>query len=96
MGIKIIAEISANHGHSILTLLDTIREAKKSGADVVKLQTYLPETMTLNSAKTIFRVSGNTIWDGENLFELYSGAYTPWDWHHEAKVLSESLGINFF
>ena len=76
----IIAELSANHNGSLETALDTIRAAKRAGADAIKLQTYTPDTMTIPSAKDDFIIKG-TIWDNQNLHELYKTAYTPWEWH---------------
>lgn len=79
----IIAELSANHGGDIEIAKETIKAAKRAGADAIKLQTYLPNTMTLNSDKDDFIVKGGTIWDGRNLYELYQEASTPWEWHQE-------------
>lgn len=79
----IIAELSANHGNSIETAKETIRAAKKAGADAIKLQTYTAETLTLNCDKEDFVVKGGTLWDNKTLYELYKEAYTPWEWHKE-------------
>ena len=78
----IIAELSANHGGDIKIAKESIRAAKRSGANAIKLQTYKPETMTLNVQKPDFKING-TIWDGKYLYELYSEACTPWEWHEE-------------
>lgn len=77
----IIAELSANHNGSLETALETIRAAKRTGADAIKLQTYTADTITLDSEKEDFRLKGGTIWDGRFLYELYKEAYTPWEWH---------------
>lgn len=79
----IIAELSANHGGDIEIAKKTIRAAKRTGADAIKLQTYTADTMTLDSNKLDFIISSGTIWDGRNLYELYQEAYTPWEWHKE-------------
>ncbi len=76
----IIAELSANHNGNIETALKTIKAAKRAGADCIKLQTYTPDTITLDSKKDDFLIKG-TIWEGKNLYELYQEAYTPWEWH---------------
>jgi pseudaminic acid synthase len=76
----IIAELSANHNGSLDTALETIRAAKRSGADCIKLQTYTADIITIDSRKDDFLIKG-TIWDGRNLYQLYQEAYTPWEWH---------------
>ncbi|QQS49719.1 MAG: pseudaminic acid synthase [Bacteroidota bacterium] len=77
----IIAELSANHNGSLQVAIDTIKAAKRAGADAIKLQTYTPDTITLNSRNKDFRINEDTIWDGKYLYDLYKEAYTPWDWH---------------
>jgi pseudaminic acid synthase len=76
----IIAELSANHNGSIETAIETIRAAKRAGADCIKLQTYTADTITIDSQNEDFLIKG-TIWEGKNLYELYKEAYTPWEWH---------------
>lgn len=76
----IIAELSANHNGSLEVALETVRAAKRAGADAIKFQTYTADTMTLDSDKDDFIVKG-TIWEGQNLHQLYQQAYTPWEWH---------------
>ena len=76
----IIAELSANHNGSLLTAIETIKSAKRAGADAIKLQTYTPDTITIDSDKDDFVING-TIWEGKNLYKLYKEAYTPWEWH---------------
>lgn len=76
----IIAELSANHNGSLDTALETIKAAKRAGADCIKLQTYTPDTITIDSIKEDFLIKG-TIWEGKNLYDLYKEAYTPWEWH---------------
>ena len=92
----IIAELSANHGGDIEIAKETIRAAKRSGADAIKLQTYLPSTMTLQSDKDDFIVKGGTIWDGRSLYELYQEASLPWEWHKEIFDLAKKEEIICF
>ena len=87
----IIAELSANHNGSLEIAIETIRAAKRAGADAVKLQTYTAETLTLDSQKEDFIISNGSIWDGLNYYQLYKKAYTPWEWH---KRLFEEARIN--
>ncbi len=95
-GTYIIAELSANHNGSLQTALETIKAAKKIGANAIKLQTYTAETMTLNSKNEDFMVSGGTLWDGKSLYELYEWATTPWEWHKELFEYARSLDIDIF
>jgi pseudaminic acid synthase len=92
----IIAELSANHGSDIEIAKETIRAAKRAGADAIKFQTYLPSTMTLNSNKEDFIIKGGTIWDGENLYELYKEASLPWEWHKELFEVAKEEGLVCF
>lgn len=91
----IIAELSANHNGSIETAKETIRAAKRAGADCIKLQTYTADTITINSRKSDFMVKG-TIWDGKNLHDLYKEAYTPWEWHAELFKVAKEEGLICF
>jgi pseudaminic acid synthase len=90
-----IAEVSANHNQSYERAVEVIKAAKAAGADAIKLQTYTADTITIESDKPYFRVGGGTLWDGATLYELYSEAYTPWDWQLDLKVFTESLGMGF-
>lgn len=92
----IIAEISANHGHSIQILKDSICKAQEIGCDAVKIQTYLPETITLDCDNEYFQINTGTIWDGTTLFKLYQEAYLPWEWHHELFDYAREIGITLF
>lgn len=92
----IIAELSANHGHSLETAKETIRAAKKAGADAIKLQTYTADTLTLNCDKEDFVVKGGTLWDDKTLYELYKEAYTPWEWHKELFEVAKEEGLLCF
>ncbi|WP_323597567.1 pseudaminic acid synthase [Aliarcobacter butzleri] len=95
-GTFIIAELSANHNGSLQTALDSIKVAKECGANAIKLQTYTADTLTLNSRNEDFMISGGTLWDGKNLYELYQEAYTPWEWHKELFDYARSLDIDIF
>ncbi len=92
----IIAEFSANHLQKFENAVKLIKEAKQAGADAVKLQTYTPDTMTIDCDNEYFKIDQGTIWDGETLYELYKKAYTPWEWQHKLKKTAEELGLIFF
>ncbi|MFH0909123.1 MAG: pseudaminic acid synthase [bacterium] len=94
--VYIIAEMSANHGHNFDEAVRLIHAMKASGADAVKLQTYTPDTLTIDCDKPDFQIGKGTIWEGRNLYELYGEAFTPWDWQPELKELAESLGLACF
>ncbi|BCY28675.1 pseudaminic acid synthase [Flavobacterium okayamense] len=91
----IIAELSANHNGSLETALETVRAAKRAGADCIKLQTYTADTITLDSNKEDFVIKG-TIWDGRKLHDLYKEAYTPWEWHEEIFKVAKEEGLVCF
>lgn len=91
----IIAELSANHNGSLETAMQTIKAAKRAGADATKLQTYTADTITIDSRKPDFIVKG-TIWEGKNLYELYNEAYTPWDWHETLFETARQEGLICF
>lgn len=93
--IFIVAELSANHGRDIDVAIKTVKAAKAAGADAIKVQTYTPESMTIDSQKKFFRIEG-TIWNGQNLYSLYSKAAMPLAWHKELKEVAESHGLIFF
>ena len=91
----IIAEISANHNGSIETAFELIRQAKESRADAVKMQTYRPDTITLDCDTEEFRIRGG-LWDGHTLYELYEWAHTPWEWHKPLFEYAKKIGITIF
>lgn len=91
----VIAELSANHNGRIETALRIVEEAKKAGADAVKLQTYRPDTITLNHDSEDFKIRGG-LWDGRTLYELYEEAHMPWDWHKSLFEHARKLGITIF
>jgi N-acetylneuraminate synthase len=92
----IIAELSANHGGSFDRAVELVHRSAAAGADAVKVQTYRPDTMTLDSPKKPFVVSGGTLWDGRTLFELYRQAQTPWEWHADLQREAAAVGVAFF
>lgn len=91
----IIAELSANHNGSLENAIETIRAAKRAGADCIKLQTYTADTITIDSNKDDFLIKG-TIWEGKNLYKLYQEAYTPWEWHAEIFKIAKEEGLICF
>jgi len=91
----IIAELSANHNGNFETAKETIRAAKRAGADCIKLQTYTADTLTLDCDKDDFKIKG-TIWDGKNYYQLYQEAFTPWEWHKELFKTAEQEGLVCF
>lgn len=94
--IFIIAEISANHLRSFDNAVKIIQEAKRAGADAIKLQTYTPDTITLDCDNKYFQITQGTIWDGTTLHKLYQEAYTPWEWQPKLKEIAEKEGLVFF
>lgn len=92
----IVAELSANHNQDLDIAIKTIKSAKAAGADAIKIQTYTPDTMTIDCNKEFFQINQGTLWDGENLYSLYKKAYTPWGWHETLKKITEELGMLFF
>jgi len=91
----VIAELSANHNGNLETALRIIEEAKKAGADAVKLQTYKPDTITLNCDGEDFKIKGG-LWDGRTLYDLYEEAHMPWDWHKPLFDHARELGVTIF
>jgi pseudaminic acid synthase len=92
----IVAELSANHHQDFSQAVRIVEEAKRAGADAVKLQTYTADTITVRSDKEFFRVGGGTLWDGRNLHDLYAEAYTPWDWQPRLMRAANDLGLDLF
>lgn len=91
----VVAEMSANHNHHKDIAIDTIRAAKKAGADAIKIQTYTADTLTLNCTKPDFML-GKGLWEGENYYSLYQKAYTPWEWHEEIYHVAKEEGLVCF
>ncbi len=94
--VYVIAELSANHNQDCSQAVRIIEAAKRAGADAVKLQTYTPDTISIQSDKEYFRVKGGTLWDGKTLYELYQQAYTPWEWQPGLMKITNDLGMDFF
>lgn len=92
----IVAELSANHNGSFDTAIETIKAAKRAGADAIKLQTYTADTMTLDSKTDDFLLKQGTIWEGKYLHDLYKEAYTPWEWHKQLFELAKKEGLICF
>lgn len=91
----IVAEMSANHAQDLKIAKRIIKEAKKAGADAIKLQTYMPDTMTLDCKNKYFMIK-HPKWGGQTLYNLYKKAYTPWKWHKELKKVADDEGLVFF
>jgi N-acetylneuraminate synthase len=91
----VIAEVSANHNGKLETAKRIIEEAKKAGADAAKLQTYKPDTITLNCDSEDFKIRGG-LWDGRTLYELYEEAHMPWEWHKPLFEHARKVGITLF
>ena len=92
----IVAELSANHLQDYDTAVKIVKAAKEAGADAIKLQTYTPDTITLDCDNEYFKLKQGTIWDGKTFYELYQEAYTPWDWQPKLQELANELGLIFF
>jgi pseudaminic acid synthase len=92
----IVAEVSANHNGSLDRAIEIVCAARAAGADAVKLQTYTPDTMTIDSDREWFRVPDNTLWSGKTLYQLYGEAYTPWQWHADLFRVAREEGLICF
>lgn len=91
----IVAEVSANHNHNFDKAVAILNAAKAAGADAVKLQTYRPDTITIDCDNEYFQIKG-TIWNGRKLYDLYAEAYTPWEWQPKLKEIADELALDFF
>ncbi|MFQ5557280.1 MAG: pseudaminic acid synthase [Acidimicrobiales bacterium] len=92
----VIAELSANHDHDLGKARELVHVAAEAGADAVKLQTYTPDTMTLDCDRPEFRIGPGTIWEGRRLHDLYAQAMTPWEWHAPLLEEAERCGLQLF
>jgi len=92
----LVAELSANHHQRLEHAIAMVHAAKKAGADAIKLQTYTPDTMTIDSETDYFALPSDNTWAGRRLYELYQEAYTPWEWHAELKRVANDLGLDLF
>ena len=93
--VYVIAELSANHNQNFDEAVKLIKAAKEAGADAIKLQTYTPDTITINCDNEYFRIKG-TLWEGKTLYDLYKEAYTPWEWQPKLKEIANELGMDLF
>jgi len=93
--VYIVAEMSANHGQDFRQAAKILEAAKMAGADAVKLQTYTPDTLTIDCDNEYFQIKG-TLWNGRKLYDLYGEAYTPWDWHPRLKEIADKLELDLF
>jgi sialic acid synthase SpsE len=94
--IYIVAEMSANHNQNFDEAAKIIETAKNAGADAIKLQTYTPDTLTIDCDNKYFQIGKGTVWEGRKLYDLYSEACTPWEWQPKLKELADKLHIDFF
>ena len=94
--IFVVAEVSANHNRDFERAVEILHAAKEAGADAVKLQTYTPDTLTLDSDREPFRIGAGTLWEGRTLYDLYQEAYMPWEWQPKLKEEADRLGIVLF
>jgi len=92
----IVAELSANHNRSFDQAVGLVKAAGECGVDAVKLQTYTPDTMTIDVDSELFRVGGDLPWAGRSLYDLYGEAYMPWEWQPKLKAVAEDLGLTLF
>ena len=92
----IVAELSANHGQKFENAVELIHAAREAGADAVKLQTYTPDTLTFDSDKDYFQINDASVWSCQSLYQLYSQAFTPWEWQPKLKAVAEELGFPLF
>jgi len=94
--VYVVAEMSANHNQDLERAIAIVHEAKRAGADAIKLQTYTPDTMTIDCDDERFRLGPGTVWAGETLYSLYRRAATPWEWHPALVELADSLDMDCF
>ena len=94
--VLIVAEMSANHNGSKDVALETVRAAKRAGADAIKIQTYTADTITLDCDTEDFQIKQGTLWDGQTLYKLYQQAYTPWEWHKDIFEEAKRVGLICF
>jgi pseudaminic acid synthase len=94
--VYIVAEMSSNHGKNFDQAVRVLQAAKDAGADAVKLQTYTPDTLTIESDKEYFRIKGGTLWDGGTLYGLYDEACMPWAWQPKLKAIADEIGVELF
>ncbi len=94
--VYIIAELSANHNQDFHQAVQIVKAAKEAGADAIKLQTYTPDTITIDCDNEYFHIGKGTIWEGKTLYNLYQEAYTPWEWQPKLQQIANDIGIDLF
>lgn len=94
--VYIVADMSANHGRDFKQAVRIVEAAKVAGADAIKLQTYTPDTLTINCNNEYFQIGKGTLWEGRNLYDLYGEAFTPWEWQPRLKKIANDLGLALF
>src|SRR5687768_2369791 len=94
--VYVIAELSANHGQDFDTAVRMVHAAADAGADAVKLQTYTPDTITLDVRTEHFRVGEGSLWEGRYLYDLYRDAYTPWEWYPKLAQEASDRDVHLF
>lgn len=94
--VYIVAEMSASHHQDFDQAVQIIHAAKEAGADAIKVQTYTPDTITIDCRSEYFQIGPGTIWEGRNLYDLYGEAYTPWEWQPELMEIARDLGLDLF
>jgi N-acetylneuraminate synthase len=92
----IVAEMSANHGQDFERAVAIVRAAREAGADAVKLQTYTPDTLTIDCNNEHFLIGKGTMWEGRTLYDLYREAFTPWEWQPRLKDIADDIGLDLF
>ena len=92
----LVAELSGNHNQDFDQAVEMVKAAAEAGADAVKLQTYTPDTITIDCDDEHFRIGEGTVWEGRTLYDLYGEAYTPWEWQPELKAIANELGMDLF
>jgi len=92
----IIAELSANHRQDFTNAVELVKKAKEAGADAIKLQTYTPDTITINLHSELFRHGEGSLWAGMSLYDLYRKAHMPWEWQPKLKKIADDLGVELF
>lgn len=94
--VYIVAEMSANHRQNYDEAVRIIHAIKAAGADAVKIQTYTPDTLTIDCDRPEFQIGKGTIWEGKTLYRLYGEAYMPWDWQPRLQAVADQIGLHFF
>lgn len=94
--VYVVAEMSANHNQDLERAIRMVHAIKEAGADAVKLQTYTPDTLTIDCDNAYFRIGNGTPWAGRRLYDLYREAFTPWEWHGRLKQVAGELGLDLF